>query len=144
LWLTLSVRAAEGDIWVVGGDDTIYRRVCTDNAWEVMDGKLTKLSAGPNGELWGVSRKHQVYHWNGAGWTYIPGILAKTVAISKDGLKVAAIDLDGYMFAYDRQACEWVLLPGAEDYTFEDLAPSMRGIIALTDMDEIYELTLPQ
>lgn len=84
LTLMLDAGPAEGDIWVVTSSDD------TCSGFQLIPGRVVMLSAGPNGELWGITRDHRVGRWDGANWEHVKGIMAKAVATSKDGLKVAA------------------------------------------------------
>src|SRR5262249_54272475 len=52
-------------------DDNIYARV--GNGWVQVGGAAVQIDVDPNGNAWVVNRIHEIYRWNGGGWTFVPG-----------------------------------------------------------------------
>ncbi|MGH2720909.1 MAG: tectonin domain-containing protein, partial [Actinomycetota bacterium] len=87
-----AVSILESAIWGVDTNtpatqNNIYR--WDGSGWDPIDGYLTSMTVGPDGNVWGVNATQpatndNIYRWNGAGWDGVNGYLTD-IAVDGDG-----------------------------------------------------------
>eukprot|EP00026_Physarum_polycephalum_P013536 Phypoly_transcript_13948.p2 GENE.Phypoly_transcript_13948~~Phypoly_transcript_13948.p2 ORF type:complete len:100 (+),score=18.17 Phypoly_transcript_13948:279-578(+) len=79
----VGVGAGSNDIWGVNHLGHIYH--WDGHKWHKVDGELTNISVGHDGEVWGVNKNHNIYRLDRSNnkWTQIPGELVQVLASSK-------------------------------------------------------------
>jgi len=70
------------NIWALNAGD-VFRWDHEENNWKHIPGKLTYISASGE-EVWGTNDKEEIYHWNGASWSLMPGNLPQ-ISVGCDG-----------------------------------------------------------
>ena len=98
--------AADGTVWGISANDSIYRR--DGNSWTKIPGALKQISVGSANHVWGVNSSDYIYRWTGSGWQNISGRL-KQVSVAADGTVWGVSANDNI---YRRDGNSWTRIPG--------------------------------
>jgi hypothetical protein len=100
---------ANGSVWIVANDGSIWEWHPTAGWQKRPGGPVIAIDVDPNGVPWVVNTGHQIFRWNGSGWTNIPGG-ANDIGIGAEG-SVWIVGTDGTPFWFD--GSKWVQRPGS-------------------------------
>jgi hypothetical protein len=124
---------ADGTIWCVSTDQSIWQYNGSVNNWSQIGGALVMCSVVNRNDVWGVNVHDDIYHWNGSYWTHIGGKLTD-IAASENGTKVVGVNRAGKVFY--RKDNTWYNFPG----TIRRMAVSNDAIVCTTFTDNIYTM----
>jgi len=130
MWMSVGT---DGTIWRIGTDQSIWQYNGSNGNYTQIPGALVMCCVVNRNNVWGVNVHDDIYHWNGAEWTWIPGKLTD-IAASEDGSKVVGVGQDNAVFY--RQDNQWVRFPG----WCSRVAISNDAIICTSGNDYIYTI----
>ena len=111
LWVSVG---ADGDIWCVNKEGTIYRWNGAPN-WVVMPGSAIQVSVGDANNVW-VCNGYAIYTWSVSDWVYVPTpVQVKQVSVTAGGTRLVAVGTNGNIYASRDRGASWTQIPGNFD-----------------------------
>ena len=92
-----------GNPWMINSDNYIFRKI-GGGAWEQLPGFGTDISIGAEGSVFLLGKKnvpggHEVYEWNGSGWTKLEGATGVKITVDPSG-NPWIVDSNNYIQRY--------------------------------------------
>eukprot|EP01125_Pyxidicula_operculata_P000601 TRINITY_DN105_c0_g1_i2.p1 TRINITY_DN105_c0_g1~~TRINITY_DN105_c0_g1_i2.p1 ORF type:complete len:1400 (+),score=456.41 TRINITY_DN105_c0_g1_i2:301-4200(+) len=78
----VQVSARNGKVWGVNDKANLYN--LKDGEWQQVDGSLSYVTIGANGEIFGCTKYKEILEKSDDGWLFLPGQLVKLSAANKD------------------------------------------------------------
>ena len=106
---------ADGEFWCVNNPGNIYRWNGT-NDWILMPGGALQVAVGDKDNVWIVGGNSILHNWTGSTWVQskTPALI-KYVSVSAGGRRIAALGVDGNIYASADKGGSWKQIPGNFD-----------------------------